>query len=72
VIALVALSFAGWHAWRRKHLERLANTPRAKPEALQTWEGEGGGLPDGGPGQVVTPAAPRGDGSGAVRDVSST
>lgn len=53
LLALTALAFTGLHALRKKHHERLANTPKAKPEALQTWEGEGGGLPDGGPGQAI-------------------
>jgi hypothetical protein len=55
LLALAALAFTGLNALRKKHHERLANTPKAKPEALQTWEGEGGGLPNGGPSQTVSP-----------------
>jgi hypothetical protein len=61
LLALAALTFTGLNALRRKHYERLADTPRAKPEALQTWEGEGGGLPSGAPGQSVYPTSPRRD-----------
>ncbi|MCL4182952.1 MAG: hypothetical protein KJ011_05835 [Burkholderiaceae bacterium] len=31
----------------RVHEERLARRPRAAPEHIQTWEGEGGGVPVG-------------------------
>jgi hypothetical protein len=33
-----------------------AEPQAAHPPPLHTWEGEGGGLPDGGPGVPVTPA----------------
>lgn len=59
LFALAALSFSGLVALRAKHQQRLG--AKAKPEVLQTWEGEGGGLPDGGPGQTVSPTAPVGD-----------
>lgn len=55
LLALTILSIAGWTALRSKHQQRLAAKPKAKPEPLQTWEGEGGGLPDGGPGQTLSP-----------------
>jgi hypothetical protein len=55
LLALAALSLAGLSALRKTHAQRLHATPRSKPQALQTWEGEGGGLPSGGPGQTVTP-----------------
>jgi hypothetical protein len=64
-LALAGLSYVGLNALRNKHHERLAKTPRAKPEALQTWEGEGGGLPNGGPGLSVNPVAPRAGESGS-------
>ncbi len=67
LLALAALSLGGIKALRKKHTQRLAATPRAKPEALQTWEGEGGGLPNGGPGQTVSPAAAPSDAAGAER-----
>jgi hypothetical protein len=57
--ALAALSFTGLAALRTNHQRRLA--AKAKPEVLQAWEGEGGGLPNGGPGQTVSPTAPAGD-----------
>ncbi len=56
LLAAAALSWIGWTALRKSQ-QRLAARSKAKPEALQTWEGEGGGLPDGGPGASVTPAA---------------
>jgi hypothetical protein len=43
--ALAALA-AGWlAAWRRARARRLAARPQAQPRELQTWEGEGGGVP---------------------------
>lgn len=59
LFALAALSFTGLAALRTKHQRRLA--AKGKPEVLQTWEGEGGGPPNGGPGQTVSPTAPAGD-----------
>lgn len=51
LLTLAALSLAGWAAFRSKQHHRLAVArSKAKPEALQTWEGEGGGLPDTGRG----------------------
>jgi hypothetical protein len=58
LLALAALSVTGLNALRKKHRERLAATPKAKPAPLQTWEGEGGGLPNGGPGLTVEPTVP--------------
>ena len=55
--AVAALSFAAaWRTWQRFHREGRA-TKGAPPEELQTWEGEGGGLPDGGPGPTATAQA---------------
>jgi hypothetical protein len=48
---LLALALAGllgltWLDLKRCHARRrLERTPPAKPETLQTWEGEGGGIP---------------------------
>jgi hypothetical protein len=53
LLALAALSVAGWAALRRRQHHRLAMRAKAKPEALQTWEGEGG-LPDAGPDRTVS------------------
>lgn len=55
LLAVAALSLSGWTALRKRHRQRLAARPHAKPEALQHWEGEGGSLPDGGPGMKVSP-----------------
>jgi hypothetical protein len=57
LLALAALCVTSVKVLRKKHQERLAATPRAQPAEVQTWEGEGGGLPQGGPGLTVTPAA---------------
>lgn len=45
-LALLALGVTGWRAWRR-HRPAAAAAPAV--HELHTWEGEGGGLPDGGP-----------------------
>lgn len=39
---LIAL---GWRSVRHVQAERQSTRPRADPEHLQTWEGEGGGVP---------------------------
>jgi hypothetical protein len=44
VAAGAALFTLGMSAWRRAEAARQ-NTPRAKPEALQRWEDEGGAVP---------------------------
>lgn len=44
VAAGAALLTMGMNAWRRAEAGRL-NTPKAKPEPLQRWEGEGGAVP---------------------------
>jgi hypothetical protein len=45
--ALAALG-AGWLAsWRRARARRRQAQPGAQPAELQTWEGEGGGVPVG-------------------------
>ena len=53
-IGTLALSRVG-----KVHSSRYHARPAAKPEEVQTWEGEGGGLPSGGPGPgvKVAPAA---------------
>jgi len=43
---------------RRREREQLATTPRAKPEAVTTWEGEGGALPTTGAQLGPPPARP--------------
>jgi hypothetical protein len=41
---LIAL---GWRGLARAQADRRSTRPRAEPEHLQTWEGEGGGVPVG-------------------------
>jgi hypothetical protein len=58
LVAIAGISFACAALLRRAHRQQLSQRSPAKPPALQTWEGEGGGLPDGGPGVAAAPAAP--------------
>jgi hypothetical protein len=46
-ITLAAVAVAGYATFRRTARRELAK-PRAAPEHLQTWEGEGGAVPVGG------------------------
>lgn len=46
VLALTGLLTLTWLDLKRCHARRrLERTPPATPERLQTWEGEGGGIP---------------------------
>jgi len=45
LFTLAACAFGLWATMRKDHLHRRAARVRSKPEELQTWEGEGGGLP---------------------------
>jgi hypothetical protein len=48
LIALTVLGGLVGMAWRgvsRVQSDRRSTRPRAEPEHLQTWEGEGGGVP---------------------------
>jgi len=58
-LALVTIAYAALSRVNKLHAARSSARPAAKPEAVQTWEGEGGGLPSGGPGAgvKVAPAA---------------
>ena len=58
-LALITIGVAALTRVNKVHASRFAAKPAAKPEAVQTWEGEGGGLPSGGPGPgvKVAPAA---------------
>jgi hypothetical protein len=60
-LALVTIAYAALTRVNKVHAARSHGKPAAKPEAVQTWEGEGGGLPSGGPGPgvKVAPAAVR-------------
>jgi hypothetical protein len=58
-LALLTIGYLALARVNKVHSARFAARPAAKPEAVQTWEGEGGGLPTGGPGPgvKVAPAA---------------
>jgi hypothetical protein len=58
-LALITIAYAALTRVNKVHATRSATRAVAKPEAVQTWEGEGGGLPTGGPGPgvKVAPAA---------------
>lgn len=49
LLSLAVLGLAGWAVSRAHHRRQEAALSLSKTQALQTWEGEGGGLPDGGP-----------------------
>lgn len=62
VAALAGLLTLTWLDLKRCHARRrLERTPPATPERLQTWEGEGGGIPairgTGTPGAASTEAS---------------
>lgn len=52
-LALLAVAYVALTKVNKVHTTRFAAKPAAKPEEVQTWEGEGGGLPTGGPGPGV-------------------
>lgn len=58
-LALITVAYAAWSRVGKVHAGRFQGKPAAKPQEVQTWEGEGGGLPSGGPGPgvKVAPAA---------------
>ena len=58
-LALLTIGYLALTRVNQVHAARFAARPAAKPEDVQTWEGEGGGLPTGGPGPgvKVAPAA---------------
>ena len=58
-LALITVAYAAFSRVSKVHAARYHAKPAAKPEEVQTWEGEGGGLPGGGPGPgvKVAPAA---------------
>lgn len=67
LVALTTLCFAGWSAARNRRLRASSQTPR---QAVQTWEGEGGGLPDGGPGEHMQPTASGGNDAAVYADAA--
>ena len=58
-LALIGIGYLALTRVNKVHTSRYHARPAAKPEEVQTWEGEGGGLPTGGPGPgvKVVPAA---------------
>ena len=58
-LALIGIAYAAYSRVSQVHAGRTHARPAAKPTEVQTWEGEGGGLPTGGPGPgvKVAPAA---------------
>jgi hypothetical protein len=58
-LALITIAYAAMTRVSKVHTTRYQARPKAKPPEVQTWEGEGGGLPTGGPGPgvKVAPAA---------------
>jgi hypothetical protein len=52
-LALVSIALASFSRVRNVHAHRTGARPSAKPVEVERWEGEGGGLPTGGPGPGV-------------------
>ncbi len=52
-LALLGIGYLALTRVSKVHTSRYHAKPAAKPEEVQTWEGEGGGLPTGGPGPGV-------------------
>jgi len=52
-LALLGIAYAALTRVNQVHAGRSRARPAAKPDHVQTWEGEGGGLPTGGPGPGV-------------------
>ena len=60
LLTLAALALAGYSTFHKARQRRAADRSKAPPGPIQTWEGEGGGLPDGGPGPGVGVSAASG------------
>jgi hypothetical protein len=60
-LALLGLGFVALSRVKTVHHGRQHMKPSAKPTEVQTWEGEGGGLPAGGPGAGVRVSTPVSD-----------
>ena len=61
-LALLGIVLAAAARVREVHSQRTSARPRAKPVDVERWEGEGGGLPNGGPGAgVAVEPVPRAD-----------
>ena len=52
-VALLSLAYAAFSRVQHVHTHRTSAKPAAKPVEVERWEGEGGGLPTGGPGPGV-------------------
>ena len=52
-LALLTISIVAASRVRRVHVLHTHARPKAKPTEVERWEGEGGGLPTGGPGPGV-------------------
>ncbi len=52
-LALLGIGYVALARVGKVHAGRAHGRPAAKPHEVQTWEGEGGGLPGGGPGAGV-------------------
>jgi hypothetical protein len=61
-LALLGIVLAAAARVREVHTHRTTAKPRTKPVDVERWEGEGGGLPNGGPGAgVAVEPVPRAD-----------
>lgn len=52
-LALIGIGYLALSRISDVHRGRSGNRPAAKPVEVERWEGEGGGLPTGGPGAGV-------------------
>jgi hypothetical protein len=52
-LALLTIAVVAGSRVQRVHRLRTQARPNAKPTEVERWEGEGGGLPTGGPGAGV-------------------
>ena len=59
--ALLGIGLLALSRVKTVHHGRAHARPSAKPTEVQTWEGEGGGLPTGGPGPGVKVSTPVSD-----------
>ena len=52
-LALASIAYIAYSRVQHVHTHRTTAKPSAKPTEVERWEGEGGGLPTGGPGPGV-------------------
>ena len=55
VLSVVGILAGGWHACRQVHRQRVAERTALPAERLETWEAEGGRLPESGGPESVQP-----------------